>query len=248
MLWDGLTRQQVEDLAISTLVNQTIARQNVFSPRTWPTTPDKFPVLLVQIPQERKVSEGRALTKFITTMTLVVVGRVRAFDQTTAEDDMSALAGQVEDVLLSTTSFVQNFQGFPTVETQMVVTSDSRYHVGEFGIKMDLELTQAWGPTGTPLQSVSATIVNAADSNDFTVNTSAAQTAAGTTLQFAVNSLSGLWVGASVAGANIPPNATVSSFSVGAGTVTLSVATTAVVPTNTPVTFEQVFATATQTT
>lgn len=160
-LLDGLSRKQVQELAITTLRDaNTLAGLRVYAPMDWPTKPELFPLLLVQIPQERKVAIARGPTSFLTTMTLLVVGRIAHLDQGVVEACCETLAAQVEDALISTTSFIENIQQFPLIETQMVVTSDAKYQIGEIGVRFEVEIPQLYGPTGVPLIGVRGAVAD----------------------------------------------------------------------------------------
>lgn len=161
-LVDGISRKQLQTLAIETLIGaNTAAYERVTEPMPWPTKPEMFPLLLVQTPVERKSSLGRGIPQFNTVITLVVVGRVMGESPEQINADLDELSGQVEEALLCTNAFVNNLQQFITVETQSVVTSDSKYHIGEFGLKMECEVYQAFGPGGgVPLVGVKGTITS----------------------------------------------------------------------------------------
>lgn len=163
MIVDGITRKRLQELAIKTLLDaDTFARDRVFEARDWPTRPELFPMLLVQTPRDRKISLGRGIIQFNTTITLVVVGRMVGAHPDEVNQGLDLLAGQVEDALLCTPEFVQNIQQFTVVSTETVVTSAGKQHVGEIGMSFECEIYQSFGPNhGVPLKGVRGEITGA---------------------------------------------------------------------------------------
>jgi hypothetical protein len=160
-LIDGVSRRQLQNLAIETLIGaNTLAGNRVFEPRDWPTRPELFPMLMVQTPRDRKVSLGRGIRQFNTTITLAVIGRIQAVNQEAANEGIDLLSDQIEEALLTTTAFSSNIQQFTAIDTQSVVTADGKQIVGEIGMIFECEIYQVWGPTGVPLVGVQATITN----------------------------------------------------------------------------------------
>jgi len=149
-LLDGISRKGMEAAALEALVAaNTLAANRVYEPRDWPTDPKLFPLLMVQVPRERKASLYPGMMEFNTTMTLVVVGRVTAATPEAAYDDLDLLAGQIEDALMFTPSFVGAIQQFLGIETQTTVSAEGKQHIGEIGMSLDLVVYQGFGPPGT---------------------------------------------------------------------------------------------------
>jgi hypothetical protein len=172
MLVDGISRRQLQDMAIKTLIDaNTMALDRVYEPRSWPTKPDQFPMLLVQTPRDRKVAMGRGLPQFTTTITLVVVGRVIGYTPEIVNDALDQLSDDIENALFCTLDFVSRIQQFETVETQTTVSADGKQIVGEIGVAFECEVYQVFAPTGVPLIGVDATITNGPGGTDMaTVN------------------------------------------------------------------------------
>ena len=160
-LVDGISRKQLQFLAIKALLDaNTLAGNRVFEARAWPTRPEEFPLVMLQTPRDRKVSLGRGIRQFNTTITLAVVGRVLAVNEDAANEGLDLLSGQIEDALLTNLEFSSNVQQFTTIDTQAVVVADGKQIIGEIGMTLECEVYQAWGPTGVPLIGVQGTIAS----------------------------------------------------------------------------------------
>ena len=66
----------IRQMVVTALTGTTSAGDRVFSPRDWSTSPDMYPVLLVQTPFEQKKSQGRNTPAFTTLTTVRITGRV----------------------------------------------------------------------------------------------------------------------------------------------------------------------------
>jgi hypothetical protein len=160
-LVDGISRKQLELLAIQTIVGaKTVAYDRVYSPRPWPARADLFPMVIIQAPHDRKVALGRGINQFNTMIRLVVIGRVVGSSQEQVQSDLDLLLGQIEEALLCTNSFSNSIQQFSTIETQAAVNADGRDFVGEGGLAIECEVYQVFEPVGVPLVGVDMTITN----------------------------------------------------------------------------------------
>jgi len=158
-LIDGLSRKEVELLTIRTLLAaNTMAADRVYEPRPWPATTALFPMIIASAPRDRKISLTRGQLQFLTTISLVVVGRVTASSAEDAQLALDTLAGEIEEALFTAPGFAGQFQQFATVETASSVNAEGRSWIGECAITLDCELVQTWEPTGVPLLGVGITI------------------------------------------------------------------------------------------
>lgn len=162
MLIDGISRKDLAQLAMATIVAaNTLAGKRVYEPRDWPTRPELFPMLLIQAPTDRKVSLGRGIPQFNTTITLTVVGRAVGLSPEEVSKSLDLLSTQIEDALLCTTAFVENIQQFASVTTTSVVSAEAKQHIGEIGMQFEIEVYQMYGPDdGDPLEKIELDITD----------------------------------------------------------------------------------------
>lgn len=171
MLVAGINRQTLQADAIQSLISYgTLAGQNVFQPRAWPDTVDKLPMIIVQTPRERKEGIGRNLREFYTVMSLAVVGRVASKQESIVNASLDTLSQQIDDAIISSALLMDSVQMFRSVQSEMVVTAESLYFVGEVGFIFDAEILQIYGPnTGVPLTDIRGTITDLSNNETLTV-------------------------------------------------------------------------------
>jgi hypothetical protein len=161
MLIDGISRKGLQQLVVQVLqAANTLAGANVFEPMPWPDTIDKLPMVVVQTPHERKVCIFPGQAAFTTTITLSVVGRIAGVpgQEVQLNESLDTLSGQIEDALLTSPALLLAVQKWATIETQTVVSAEGKYFVGEIGMLLEVEVYQAFGPSGDPLTNFTGTI------------------------------------------------------------------------------------------
>jgi hypothetical protein len=158
MLIDGISRQQLQDLALSALLGGTLAGPRVFESGDWPTRPELFPMLLVSAPRERKVAIMPGTLQFNTTITLAVVGRLVGPLPGPVGAALELLSEQILNALLLNIPLTQQVQEFNTIDVATSVTSDGKQHVGEIGLTFEMLVYQDYGPIGDPLTDITANI------------------------------------------------------------------------------------------
>jgi hypothetical protein len=164
MLIEGISADDLKDRAIATLIEaNTDAFDRVSGPKDWPTRPELFPAMVVSVPRERKVSLGRGVPQFNTTITLVVIARDVDVTEEPVARRLLILKEQIENALICTTSFILPIQQFSMIDTQSVVTAEGKQHIGEIGMTFEIEIYQVYEPNdAVPLVDIRGTITNGA--------------------------------------------------------------------------------------
>lgn len=158
MLIDGLSRQQLHQLALNALTDPpTLAGARVFEFGDWPTRPESFPMLLVSAQKERKVAIFPGTLQFNTTITLVVVGRLVGTTPGPIGESLETLSEQILNGILLNSLIQHSVQEFRVIETDNTVRSDGKMHVGEASAVFEVAVYQEYGPIGDPLTSIEAT-------------------------------------------------------------------------------------------
>ena len=140
---------EIRELVVKALLGKTVAGNKVYSPRDWPTRVDTFPVILVSAPLEKKSSLGRNAPQFNTVTTVVVDGRVVAYDKEdgTAGDAQSLAAAetlkiQIEKAIINNPDLQKNIQQFVSVDSQTGLDADGEGHVGQVIMHFHIEYWQ----------------------------------------------------------------------------------------------------------
>ena len=150
----------IRQMVVTALTGTTSAGDRVFSPRDWSTSPDMYPVLLVQTPFEQKKSQGRNTPAFTTLTTVRITGRVQEYDGDTVDDGamraelaLESLREQVERAVINSYELTRNIQKYAEVRSTINVDSDGEAHMGQLLFEIDIEHYQ--GPEDFyPVQSV----------------------------------------------------------------------------------------------
>jgi hypothetical protein len=158
MLIDGVSRQQLRLMSMNALISaETLAGSSVFGWADWPTRPDLFPLLLVSAPRERRVSIFPGTLQFNTTITVVVVGRLVGPSPQPVGEGLELLSEQVTNALCLDPVMIRAVQQFNLIETQTVISAESKMHVGEISMSFDMIVYQDYGPVGVPLTDINIT-------------------------------------------------------------------------------------------
>lgn len=132
------------------LSDATGAGWQVYSPRTLPVQPYQYPLVVVSVRSEHKVSQGRHVPQYTTTTTLRIDGRVMAYD---SEDDTESAAGvaweeaeamkeAIERAVIGNPAVRMKFQQIADIRAHIGVDSDGEAHTGIVVLEMDLEYYQ----------------------------------------------------------------------------------------------------------
>lgn len=125
----------IRQMVVTALTGTTSAGDRVFSPRDWSTSPDMYPVLLVQTPFEQKKSQGRNTPAFTTLTTVRITGRVQEYDGDTVDDGamraelaLESLREQVERAVINSYELTRNIQKYAEVRSTINVDSEGEAH------------------------------------------------------------------------------------------------------------------------
>ena len=219
----SLYRNDIRDAIIAALkAAGTMAGNSVYQPDDWPTGTPAMPLILVNAPHERKESLVRGAPSFRTTATIVAIGRVSGTSMNQVQADIETLCEQMEQAVLTDQMIPQMIQQFASVETQVILTSESRTHIAEATIAFAAEFDQFFEPAGgLPLTEIQLTLT----SIDPIVITG--DLVKGSVLISNVSNIQGLVDGMSIAGAGIQSNTTIQSIASNGSMLTLSFPATA---------------------
>lgn len=155
----------IRQLVVDALTGNTDAGDRVFSPRDLPTTPDQYPILLVQTPFDHKHSQGRNTPAFTTTTTVRISGRVQEYDGETENDGamvaelaLEALREQIERTVINSYALTRVIQQYREIRSTIDVSAEGEAHLGQLLYEIDVEYYQ--GPEdffpveSTPLDGV----------------------------------------------------------------------------------------------
>lgn len=144
-----MNSSRLREMVVNALKGKTAAEDKVYSPRDWPTHTDLFPVILVSAPYEKKNSLGRNAPQFHTVTTVVVDGRVVAYDtqagvsgEGEATAAIESLKDEIERYVINNTVIMRNIQQFVSVESQTKVDASGDGHVGQVVIHFNIEYYQ----------------------------------------------------------------------------------------------------------
>ncbi|MDA8230151.1 MAG: hypothetical protein M0006_02310 [Magnetospirillum sp.] len=142
----------LRDAAVTALqAAGTLAGENVFSPRDWPTWNQQYPLLIVRTPEERAeaVAPRTWPPQFTTVVTLQVEAQLDATSESAADANIRLLTDQVKAALLQNGQFIFNaeIQAFPSWRVRLAVNEADRRHIGQAEISLDVELYQVYEPT-----------------------------------------------------------------------------------------------------
>ena len=150
------TRAELRDTALAALrTASALAGIDVLGSSAVSTSGAGLPVLLVQMPAERKSSLGRGMPMFTTVVQLVVVARVAGSKASQVEADLDRIVDAVQAALLTSHGLLQIVQQFSEVETRFALTGEARALVGEAEVIVHCELFQRYDPApGTAVNQI----------------------------------------------------------------------------------------------
>ncbi|CAB3783279.1 hypothetical protein LMG28688_01615 [Paraburkholderia caffeinitolerans] len=165
------TSSNLRELAVQglTIAGATAAGSNVYSPRTWATWDGKYPMLIVQTPDENGQGWGpHGPPAFTVTTTLRVTARAQASalanDAAAAavEEQLETLREQVKGALINYPPIMGLLQQFPAFRSTISVPRDGQSPIGELVLDLEMEHVQGpedfYQPPAVPLQGIDLTI------------------------------------------------------------------------------------------
>ncbi|HAX5205290.1 TPA: phage tail protein [Escherichia coli] len=143
----------------------------VYSPRSLPVMPDMYPLIIVSVQSEHKVSQGRHVPQFTTTTTLRIDGRVLVYDSEGEEnasgaawEEAEAMKEAIERAVIGNPDVRMKFQQISDIRAHIGVDSEGEAHFGIVVLELDMEYYQ--GPEDffpseiVPLREVNVRGVN----------------------------------------------------------------------------------------
>ena len=161
----------VRELVAVALKGRTNAEDRVYSPRDWPTTGTEYPCIIVQTPFDHKRSLGRNVPQFNTVTTVLVTGRLEAFDSEDsdaadgaikAELALEALREQIERAVINSYDLTRQIQQFLEIKSTIEINAEGEGHLGQLLVELQIEYYQ--GPEefypvdGDPLTGIDINI------------------------------------------------------------------------------------------
>ncbi|ASW00140.1 ABC transporter permease [Paraburkholderia aromaticivorans] len=168
------TSAELRTLFVDALTGATDAGTAVYSPFTWPTASNSFPLMLVRAPKERKESLGRNAPLFTVTTTIEIIARTKSpalvgdAGSAVALAAAEALKLQIEVALINNPAIWadpnggQRIQQFTSVESEISASSEGDMPMAELLMHVEVEFAQ--GPEdffplpSTPLDGFDVTV------------------------------------------------------------------------------------------
>ena len=148
------TSADVRYLFVAALTGSTDAGANVFSPFTWHTAGDAYPVILLATPKERKESQGKNSPLYLVTTTVDIFAKTKAVQSQNDGGSGVALAAlerlkaQIETAIINNPAVMvdstdpnggQRFQEIVSVDSEISINSAGEEPIAE--LKMTMEIT-----------------------------------------------------------------------------------------------------------
>lgn len=139
---------EVQELMVEALLGKTVAGNNVFTPRTWPTVAGAMPIILVAPGKETKISKGRSVPMFDVFGVVRVTGRIFAKADAGNAGQVAALAAaqtlqrQIEVAVINAYALRSAIQSFAKIETVVQVAKEGDLIFGEVVIDFGLDVFQ----------------------------------------------------------------------------------------------------------
>jgi len=154
---------------VSLAANATDAGANVYSPRTWATWDGKYPMLIVQTPDEDGQSWGpHGPPAFTVTTTLRITARAQATAQTNdqasaiVEEQLEALREQIKAALINYPPLMSLLQQYPFFRSTLNPSGEGQSPIGNLVIDIGMEFVQGphdfFQPAVVPLAGIDLTV------------------------------------------------------------------------------------------
>lgn len=165
------TSRDLREIAVQGLLatGATAAGSNVFSPRTWSTWDNSYPVLLVQTPDEDGEGWGRhGPPAFTVTTTLRITARAQSAAQTNdqgallVEEQLELLREQIKAALVNYPPLMSLLQQYTFFRSRIDMPSEGSEPIGQMVLDLGLEFVQGpadfYQPSVVPLQGLDVTV------------------------------------------------------------------------------------------
>ena len=141
----------IRDNAVAALVSaNTRAGDSVYTPRSWPTWHQQYPVIIVRTPTVVRASTGhQGPPSFNSVITLAVAGRLEADSEADADELARELGEQIETALLRNSQFMydSDIQQFASSSFTLKVDASGKRWIGEAQIALGCEVFETFEPT-----------------------------------------------------------------------------------------------------
>ena len=147
-----LYRVQLRDAAVQALIAaNTLAKTNVLVNHSLPTPIATLPAILVTAPRDRATSNNRGATDFTRVTTLAIRGQLCGETPEQVGSYLDELAEQIELAIMQDGNLQGMITQVVTIDTEQIITSQTREHTGEIRFLFGLEYIEEYTPAGTPL-------------------------------------------------------------------------------------------------
>lgn len=229
-------RGEIRTLAKQALLAAaTVAGDNVFLPRDWPTSSGLMPAVLVQTPKERKDIRSIAVPVSETVTWLELQCQAAGKDPGTVEDQLETLVDECEAVIFGLVVLAQDpgdgggarqlFRRIIETDYDMKLSSEGATHLGQASLKFAFQYNERFEPVLT--DSLTTLDVKAALPPTIRAVTNAATPAGESVLTFAAvpaGVAQGLAVSNLTNPSSIPPDTFVEASDAATVTITNPVA------------------------
>ncbi len=141
---------EVADLVVEALIAKDVAGGNCFGYRDWPTTEHELPIVLLEMPTEQKISEGRGSAQAFTSVVTIELGaRVKAPAQAAdggaaaVEAALALMQRAIERAVINSPAITAVIQHIPFIRTKTSGgPGEASPHVGELRMAIGFEVYQ----------------------------------------------------------------------------------------------------------
>ncbi|AQU87969.1 hypothetical protein B0W47_11355 [Komagataeibacter nataicola] len=150
-----LYRVQLRDAAVAALqAANTLAGSNILVNHSLPTALDKLPAIAVTAPRDRATSNNRGATDYTRVTTLAIRGQLCGETPEIVGTYLDELAEQIELAIMQDLNLQGMITQVVTIDTDQIITSQTREHTGEIRFLFGLEYIEEYPPAGTPLTTL----------------------------------------------------------------------------------------------
>ncbi|MGS0648882.1 hypothetical protein ACU81Q_14790 [Komagataeibacter melomenusus] len=154
-----LYRVQLRDAAVAALqAANTLAGSNILVNHSLPTALDKLPAIAVTAPRDRATSNNRGATDYTRVTTLAIRGQLCGETPEAVGTYLDELAEQIELAIMQDLNLQGMITQVVTIDTDQIITSQTREHTGEIRFLFGLEYIEEYPPAGTPLTTLTGQI------------------------------------------------------------------------------------------
>jgi hypothetical protein len=149
-------RIQLLESIIQTLKNNTVAGNEVYYARDWPTDTSKLAtgVILVFGLKERKERVRSGLLEYTTTATIDVLARVARGGPETTLKLVNLLSEQIAAAVICDLTIHKLTNYAPSVDIEIGMTSEGEMQIGQGLLSFSFEYRERYQPGGVPLVDI----------------------------------------------------------------------------------------------